>query len=53
MLEEACAVRNAEAGAQGFFRGSLFGMVGVSLMAVLWVGGSRVGQGRMTVSHKL
>lgn len=53
MLEKAGAVRTSEAGAQGLFRGSLFGMVGVSLMAVLWVGGSRVGEGSMTVSHTL
>lgn len=50
MLEEASELRAGEAGAKGFFKGSLFGMVGVSLMAVLWVGGSHVGDGSMTVS---
>lgn len=50
MVEEASTLRAEEAGAKGFFRGGLFGMVGVSLMAVLWVGGSRVGDGSMTVS---
>lgn len=50
MLEEASELRAGEASAKGFFKGSLFGMVGVSLMAVLWVGGSHVGDGSMTVS---
>lgn len=50
MLEEASALRAGEASAKGFFKGSLFGMVGISLMAVLWVGGSHVGDGSMTVS---
>lgn len=49
MLEEASELRAGEASAKGFFKGSLFGMVGVSLMAVLWVGGSHVGDGSMTV----
>lgn len=49
MLEEASELRAGEAGAQGLFRGGLFGMVGISLMAVLWVGGSHVGDGSMTV----
>lgn len=44
-------MRAKEAGSKGLFRGGLFGMVGVSLMAVLWVGGSHVGDGSMTVSE--
>lgn len=51
MVEQASVLRAYEAGAKGFFRGGLFGMVGVSLMAVLWVGGSHVGSGKMTVSR--
>lgn len=50
MIEEASELRAKEAGSKGLFRGGLFGMVGVSLMAVLWVGGSHVGDGSMTVS---
>lgn len=50
MLEEASELRAGEADAKGLFRGGLFGMVGMSLMAVLWVGGSHVGDGSMTVS---
>lgn len=52
MLEEASELRAGEAGAKGLFRGGLFGMVGVSLMAVLWVGGSHVGDGSMTVRER-
>ncbi|CAM9261689.1 unnamed protein product [Ectocarpus sp. 12 AP-2014] len=51
MLKEASELRAGEAGAKGFFRGGLFGMVGVSLMAVLWVGGSHVGDGSMTAGQ--
>ncbi|CAM9217576.1 unnamed protein product [Pylaiella littoralis] len=51
MLEEASALRAGEASAKGFFKGSLFGMVGISLMAVLWVGGSHVGDGSMTAGQ--
>lgn len=51
MIEEASELRAKEAGSKGLFRGGLFGMVGVSLMAVLWVGGSHVGDGSMTVSE--
>lgn len=43
-------MRAKEAGAKGLFRGGLFAMTGASLMAVFWVGGSRVGDGSMTVS---
>ncbi|CAN0176191.1 unnamed protein product, partial [Ectocarpus fasciculatus] len=49
MLEEASELRAGEAGANGFFRGGLFGMMGVPLMAVLWVGWSHVCDGSMTV----
>lgn len=52
MIEEASELRAKEAGSKGLFRGGLFGMVGVSLMAVLWVGGSHVGDGSMTVRRK-
>ncbi|CAB1104935.1 ABC [Ectocarpus sp. CCAP 1310/34] len=51
MLEQASELRAEEAGAKGVFRGGLFGMVGVSLMAVLWVGGSHVGDGSMTAGQ--
>ncbi|CAM9299169.1 unnamed protein product, partial [Laminaria digitata] len=51
MVEQASLLRADEAGAKGFFRGGLFGMVGVSLMAVLWVGGSHVGSGKMTAGQ--
>ncbi|CAM9708259.1 unnamed protein product [Scytosiphon promiscuus] len=51
MLEEASELRAGEAGAQGLFRGGLFGMVGISLMTVLWVGGSHVGDGSMTAGQ--
>lgn len=50
MVEHSARLRAKEAGAKGLFKGGLFGMMGVSLMAVLWVGGSRVGEGSMTVS---
>lgn len=53
MVAQASELRAQEAAAKGIFRGSLFGMVGASLMAVLWVGGSRVGDGRMTVRANL
>lgn len=50
MAEDSAELRAKEAASMGLFRGGLFGMVGMSLMAVLWVGGSQMGEGSMTVS---
>eukprot|EP00903_Cladosiphon_okamuranus_P017844 g16422.t1 len=51
MVEDSAEMRAKEARSMGFFRGGLFGMVGVSMMAVLWVGGSQMGDGHMTAGQ--